>query len=152
MENKKAVAFAVVDWLTAEAAAASASGDADRSDAIEMAALSVGMAYDLHAEEANANRHGPLGRYAPLEEVLARGAGPRGATAGGAAPTATPAVDPAVRDKAEKIKNEGNELMGRGDIHAAVQKCVCSSLAVERPNFHQSCTHATSSSRRPHTS
>ena len=80
--------------------------------------------YDLQVDDANANRTGPLGRYAPLEEVLALGVGARAPAAGAMPMASTAPVDPLARDKAEKIKNEGNELMGRGEIHGAIQKYV----------------------------
>lgn len=121
--DKKAVAFAVADWLNAEAAAASAAGDTDKSETLEMAAVSVSAAYGL--EDQGDNLNSVQARFTPLEDVLARGAR---VTAGAAPPPSAP-VDPAVREKAEKIKNEGNELMGKGDTHGAVKKCVCASIA-----------------------
>jgi hypothetical protein len=60
-----------------------------------------------------------------LEEVLLRDknkiAKPA-ATSALAPPSPPPSTDPAAREAAEKIKNEGNALMGQGDIHGAIAK------------------------------
>lgn len=136
--DKKAVAYAVADWLNAEAAAASAAGDADKSETLEMAAVSVSAAYGLDEDEGGDNVNSALARFTPLEDVLARGAR---ATATVAAPPPSAPVDPAVREKAEKIKNEGNELMGKGDTHGAVKKCVTDHILMQRASRLSAATH-----------
>jgi hypothetical protein len=133
MENKKAVAFAVVDWLTTEAAAASAAGNTERSNAIGQAAQTVGKAYDLPSDEASkakagfgADRCSVLQRFTPLEAVLGLGAR---ATGVDAAPKTPAPVDspPAPR---EATKSESSEPIAKGNPPAA-QKCVpCHELIV----------------------
>jgi len=137
MENKKAVAFAVVDWLTTEAAAASAAGNTERSNAIGQAAQTVGKAYDLPSDEASkakagfgADRCSVLQRFTPLEAVLGLGARAR-ATGSDAAPkTPTPVDPPPPPAPRDAIKSESSEPIAKGNPPAA-QKCVpCHELIV----------------------